>query len=133
MTRVLIAFDKFKDALTARQACDAAASALRTRHPDWQLDLCPLADGGDGFCETLTHTAHGRFESVPCTGPRGNPVKAQFGLVDAAAIPQALRSQLQCGKNTRIAIIEMASASGLALLPDALRDPWHTSSAAPVN
>ena len=52
--RVLVAFDKFKDALTARAACETAATALRAKHPGWELDLCPLTDGGEGFAEALT-------------------------------------------------------------------------------
>ena len=60
--RVLLAFDKFKDSLTAPAACAHAAAALRTAHPDWTLELCPLADGGEGFCEILTHAAGGRSD-----------------------------------------------------------------------
>lgn len=128
MTRVLIAFDKFKDALTARQACEAAANALRAKHPDWELDLCPLADGGEGFCETLTRAAYGEFEYVSCTGPRGNFVRAPIGYVGADSIKEALRESLKLKNGSRIAIIEMASASGLVLLPSNQRDPWQTSS-----
>jgi hypothetical protein len=57
--RALLAFDKFKDSLTAQQACDLAADALRATHRDWTLDLCPLADGGEGFCEIHTAAAGG--------------------------------------------------------------------------
>jgi len=128
MTRVLIAFDKFKDALTAQQACEAAASALGTKHPTWELDLCPLADGGEGFCETLTRAAGGRFDRLHCHGPRDDPVSAPIGYVDAANLPTDLQRSLKCGDNSRLAIIEMASASGLGLLPATLRDPWQTSS-----
>ena len=52
--RALIAFDKFKDALTAREACDIAAEALSSCQPSWDIEIAPLADGGDGFCDTLT-------------------------------------------------------------------------------
>jgi glycerate 2-kinase len=45
--RVLIAFDKFKDALTAPAACEIARKMIAAQHPDWTLDLCPLADGGE--------------------------------------------------------------------------------------
>lgn len=128
MTRVLIAFDKFKDALTARQACEAAAKALQAKHPDWELDLCPLADGGDGFCETLTRAAHGRFEYLNCTGPRGDSVRASIGYVDTGNLRAGLRSRSNWNGHSRIAIIEMASASGLALLATSQRDPWRTTS-----
>lgn len=61
--RVLIAFDKFKDALSAAEACAVAATTLRIQSPDWQLDLCPLTDGGEGFGETLTTAAHGEIRT----------------------------------------------------------------------
>jgi glycerate kinase len=69
--RVLLAFDKFKDSLTAREACAATADALRARHPDWIIDACPLADGGEGFSEILTAATEGRTVRTPVTGPRG--------------------------------------------------------------
>ncbi len=128
MTRVLIAFDKFKDALTSREACNAAAQALRRKHPDWQLDLCPLADGGDGFCETLTHAARGRLDYVSCTGPRGLSRKAPVGYISTTALSPALRGMLNCPDDAPLAIIEMATSSGLVLLPMDQRDPWQTSS-----
>ena len=69
--RVLLAFDKFKDSLTAREACETAARALRSRHPDWQLDLCPLADGGDGFVDVLSRSVGGSLQKFPAVvGPR---------------------------------------------------------------
>ena len=81
LMRVLLAFDKFKDSLTAPAACEAAARALRATHPEWSLDLCPLADGGEGFCEILTRAAGGVVESHTVTGPRGAPTAATLGFV----------------------------------------------------
>lgn len=130
--RALLAFDKFKDALTARQACEAAARALGQKHPDWLLDLCPLADGGEGFAEILTHAAGGRVQTLSVSGPRGEPVAAAYGLVPFPKIPAAARILLglpaSVADHGEIAVIEMASASGLALLPPDRRDPWFTSS-----
>src|ERR1035437_681637 len=129
--RVLLAFDKCKDSLAARAAGEAAARALRHRHPDWQLDLCPLADGGEGFAEILTAAAHGTLSAVAVTGPRGASVDAPFGLVPWAKIPVAARQLLQLSAplpdHAEIAVIEMAAASGLALLPAEQRDPWKTT------
>jgi glycerate kinase len=125
--RVLIAFDKFKDALTAAEACAAAASALEKKHPDWQLDLCPLTDGGDGFAEILTQAANGRLERREVPGPRGRPAQALLGLVPAANLPSAIREQLRLTNN--VAVADFASASGLALLNAAERNPWHTTTA----
>ena len=129
--RVLLAFDKFKDSLAARPACEAAAHALRSRHPDWSLDLCPLADGGEGFAEILTAATGCTLSSVSVTGPRGSAVDAYFGLVPWAKIPAPARALLHLPASlpdsAEIAVIEMAAASGLALLPTDQRDPWKTT------
>ncbi|MEX2044025.1 MAG: glycerate kinase [Opitutus sp.] len=139
--RVLLAFDKFKDSLTAREACDAAARALQDRHPDWTVDSCPLADGGEGFSGILTAAAGGRTIASSVTGPLGGIVQAPIGLVPLNQIPAAARAQLLIPAQATasaepdpgrppqtLAVIEMASASGLALLDSKERDPWKTSS-----
>ena len=125
--RVLVAFDKFKDALTARAACEAAGSGLRRRHPDWTLDLCPLTDGGEGFCETLTHAANGRLTQAGVAGPRGGAVNAPLGLVAAENLPDAIRRRLGLAPGQTLAVIDLASASGLALLRPDERDPWEAT------
>lgn len=131
MTRVLLAFDKFKDALTAQQAGEAVAAVLRERHPDWTLDLAPLADGGEGFATILTQAAKGHQVTGMATGPRGGRRPAGFGLVPASAIPAGARAQLRLsGKanaSATVAVIEMAAINGLALLPQDQRDPWQTA------
>lgn len=130
--RVLLAFDKFKDSLTAPAACAVAAAALREKHPDWSIDECPLADGGEGFASILTRAASGVMSATAVTGPRGAPHTAEFGLVPWQQIPPSAQTCLQLALDRRepanIAVIEMAAASGLALLPDAQRDPWQTTS-----
>lgn len=126
--RVLLAFDKFKDALTAREACACAASALREKHSDWTLDLCPLADGGEGFAEILTEAGGGRTMRQTVLGPRGIPIEASYGMVSAAQVPGGVAALLGEGRfQGEIAVIEMAAASGLALLPPDARDPWQTT------
>ena len=134
--RVLIAFDKFKDALTARQACGAAAYALRAKHSGWELDLCPLTDGGEGFCETLTQAVGGRLDWLEVSGPRYGTVSAATGMVAGSAIPEPARQRLHSSLTAGhlplpdqglLAVIELASASGLELLPPEQRDPWHTT------
>jgi len=131
MTRVLLAFDKFKDALGASAAGAAVAVALREQRPDWELDLASLVDGGEGFAAVLTTAAGGRMVMREVTGPRGDRTMAMFGLVRLAAIPAGARDQLQLSgrfaPDAEIAIVEMAAASGLALLPVDRRDPWQTT------
>jgi glycerate kinase len=131
MTRVLLAFDKFKDALTASMAGDVVATALRELHPDWTFDQAPLADGGEGFTEILTQSAAGELVTCLVTGPRGEKVSAAYGLVHLTKIPRAARQQLklpdQPSAGAKVAVIEMATASGLALLAMEQRDPWKTT------
>ena len=125
--RVLVAFDKFKDALTARAACAAAASALGARHPDWQLDLCPLTDGGEGFSETLCQNPGARIEQITVQGPRGECTDAPVGFLPAGSLSFKARRRIVADGSAHIAVAGLASASGLALLPRDQRDPWHTS------
>ncbi len=130
--RILLAFDKFKDAITAPTACTLAAEVLQELHPDWQIDLAPLTDGGEGFSEILTRSAHGQLHSCTANGPRGDPIDASFGLVPLSSVPAPARAQLalpdSTPRNAPIAIVEMAAASGLALLAPSQRDPWQTTS-----
>ena len=130
--RVLVAFDKFKDSLAAPDACAHAAAALRALRPDWTLDLCPLADGGEGFCSILTQAAGGTLHPATVSGPLDTPVATGFGLVPLSRIPAPARALLDLpapaspDSDPPIALVEMAGASGLALVPPESRDPWRT-------
>jgi glycerate kinase len=130
--RILIAFDKFKDSLTASRACEIAAAAIRASHPDCQVDLCPLSDGGDGFTEVLTAAVDGRLARREVMGPRGDPASAPFGTVDFSNVPRAALGLLGLDDETApegtLGIVEMASASGLAMLEPDQRDPMRATS-----
>jgi glycerate 2-kinase len=129
--RVLLAFDKFKNSLSAQDACSFAAAALHDRHADWIIDSCPLSDGGEGFCEILTAAVNGTIIDSSVTGPRGDEVKASIGMVPFDRVPEPARAFLPAPTHSQtspvIAVIDMASASGLALLEPGDRDPWHTT------
>lgn len=133
--RALIAFDKFKDSLSSPEAGGIVARALQSLHPQWEIDACPLTDGGEGFCAILTAAAGGEKRFLAVTGPRGEPVTAAYGLVPLANIPVAARTLLNLpplpdgpgSPRPLVAIVEMAAASGLALLRADQRDPWVTS------
>jgi glycerate kinase len=132
--RALIAFDKFKDALSAVEACRITADVLRAAQPDWQIDRCPLADGGDGFAELLTRAAGGELRRAKVTGPLGAPVEAVYGIIAVAGLTAEARALLgiqnpksNLGNSATVAVVEMAQASGLALVPSAQRDPWRTT------
>jgi glycerate kinase len=109
--RVVIAPDKFKGSLAAPRVAEAMARGVRAAVPDAQLALIPMADGGEGTVEALVNATRGRTHALTVEGPRGAPVRAQYGVL---------------GDKTT-AVIEMASASGLVLLDPAERDPFVTS------
>ncbi len=132
--RVLIAFDKFKGALSAPEACQHAAAVLRRARPSWQLDLAPLADGGDGFCSILTEAAGGvRTEQRASGALFSGSVPARWqlapiGWVELARLPAAARTRLALPPSAaRLAILEMAAINGLAQVPAEQRDVWRAS------
>jgi glycerate kinase len=111
-TTVLVAPDKFKGTLTAAQVATAIARGLeRAGVP---VDLCPVADGGDGTLAVLAPALGAELQSVTVSGPLGRPVEAGFGVTT--------------GRGPRTAIVETASASGLQLVPESERDPFGASS-----
>lgn len=114
--RIVIAPDKFKGSLTAPAVAAAMAEGIRRAHPNATIDLCPVADGGDGTVAALVSATGGRIERRRVTGPLPETkVQADFGLLGSA----------DAGELT--AVIEMAAASGLALLAPADRDPLSTT------
>lgn len=111
--RILLAPDKFRGTLTARQAAEAMAAGWGRERPGDDVELVPMADGGEGTMEALVEASGGRTERAVVSGPFGDPVDATFGV---ASSPDG-----------RIGVIEMARASGLALLGDRRRDPLRSS------
>lgn len=103
---VLLAFDKFKGSATARQLNEAARQALEAIG-GVTVTCVPVADGGDGTVDVLAATCQGHWVTVPSTGPllQMPPVSASYFLCDDGT-----------------ALIEVAAASGLALLSDKTRD-----------
>jgi glycerate kinase len=110
--RVVIAPDKFKGSLTAPEAAEAMARGVTRIDPRATIDRVPVADGGEGTVAALVAATGGTLRQVKVTGPLGRPVEASFGLLG--------------DHNT--AVIEMASASGLVLVPPDARDPWRATS-----
>lgn len=126
--RGLIAFDKFKDSMSAEVACAVAAETLHEAHPEWVLDLVPLTDGGEGFAHILTTAVGGRLETVPVNDVRFRMRDAIIGWARLEVIPEPARNLLQLPHHGVLAVIEMAQASGLQGLAETDRDPWKNSS-----
>ena len=123
--KILAAFDKFKDAMPAGSACDAALSgALEALGEPLTLSHAPLTDGGEGFCPILTQAASGYMEHHKVSGPLGEKVDSPLGWVNLERIPESARKLLG-SKNGKLAIIEMASVAGLEQVPNAQRHPKH--------
>mgnify|MGYP005843207525 CR=1 FL=1 len=125
---ILIAFDSFKHAMTAQEACSYAEEAILASHPDWKTLKVPLSDGGEGFCALLTQEAQGCLLKRTVLGPNLIPQQGCFGLVEGKNVDSALIRQLSLDKENTLGIIEMASASGLEILSMDNKNPMHTSS-----
>ena len=109
--RIVIAPQAFKQSVGARAAAVAIARGVRRAAPDAVVTLIPVADGGDGTLAALIDTSGGRFLEASVSGPLGEMRTARWGVMG----------------DGQTAVIEMALASGLALLSDAERDPRRTS------
>lgn len=109
--KIVIAPDSFKDSLSAQGVADAIALGLAQVWPDAQLIKCPMADGGEGTVESILAACEGELRRTVVRGPLGAMVDAAWGW-----LPQS-----------HTAIIEMAEASGLQLVPLAQRDACISS------
>ncbi|MBY6273980.1 MAG: glycerate kinase [Bacillaceae bacterium] len=109
--RIVIAPDSYKGSLTAAQVAEAMAAGVRRVWPDASVTLIPMADGGEGTVQALVDATGGRLVPATVRGPLGDPVEAAFGLLG----------------DGETAVIEMAQASGLPLVPPDRRNPLVTS------
>ena len=106
MMRILLAPDKFKGCMSAEEVCAVLEPVLRKRG---EVVVRPISDGGEGFTATMQAALGGVWKSVKVRGPLGVAVEAGYA---------------RCGAT---AVLEMAHASGLNLVPPASRDPWRAS------
>lgn len=112
--KIVVAPDKFKGSLTAEQAAAAIARGVRRVLPRAEIVQVPVADGGEGTMRALVKATRGRVVRRKVVGPLGNTVIASFGILGGK-------------KSPRTAVIEMAEASGLHLVPPAKRNPLITT------
>lgn len=87
MKHFILAPDSFKGTLTAKQVCELEAEVIRRYVPDAQIHMIPMADGGEGMVDAYLNIAGGRKVSVPVTGPLGEVVQADYGILpDGSAV-----------------------------------------------
>lgn len=121
--KILAAFDKFKDSMTAATACEAAARGARAVYgTQVTVVQTPLTDGGEGFCNILTYAAKGHIETHVVCGPLGADLEAPLGWCEIETLPAAVQRSLNLNQG-KIAIIEMAAAAGLEQVPAERRHP----------
>lgn len=111
--KIVIAPDSFKESLSAWEAASEIEAGLREIFPHAAYLKVPVADGGEGTVEAMIAATGGRRIALAATGPLGAPVEAFYGITGGAQ---------------PIAVIEMAAASGLALVAPQARDPLITTS-----
>ena len=110
MQNIVIAIDSFKGT-SSIQAGNIVFNATKKIFPKSNIKIFPLADGGEGTVDALTEGLHGKIISSYVTGPLGDKIQSRYGY-----LPQ-----------DNIAIIEMADAAGLTLVPENKRNPLFTT------
>jgi glycerate kinase len=111
--RILIAIDKFKGSIPATVGAQAIETALKQVLPEAEMDLCPIADGGEGTAEAVIAALKGEWVETATFDAQNRPVTARYGLVRDEGRLEA--------------IMEMSAASGLAMVSDLPLDPATAS------
>jgi len=109
--KIIIAPDSFKGSLTAIEVSDAIEQGVREIFPEAEIVKIPMADGGDGTVQCLVNTTGGKILEEKVIGPLGDEVLASYGIL----------------ADKKTAVIEMAAASGLTLVPEGKRNPLITT------
>lgn len=109
--KIVIAPDSFKESLTALEAATAIEIGMKKILPEASFVKVPMADGGEGTVQSLVDATGGKVITKTVTGPLGTPVEAFFGI----------------SGDEKTAVIEMAAASGLHLVPPGERNPLITT------
>ena len=109
--KIVVAPQAFKGSISAQDAGQAMREGILRVFADAEVEVTPVADGGDGTLQTLVGLTGGSVRSVRVAGPLGERIEAQWGALG----------------DGQTAVIEMARTSGLALLSPAERDPLHAT------
>mgnify|MGYP002580066988 FL=1 len=113
MKKIIVAVDSFKGSMTSLEAGNAIRNGIKDIHPDWNIEVYPVADGGEGTLEALTYHRSVTERTCTVTGPIGDHVEASYLWYER--------------DSERIVVIEMAQAAGLPLVPIDKRNPLYTT------
>ena len=113
--KVVVAIDSLKGSLSSLEAGQAIKEGVQVVYPEADVVVRPLADGGEGTVEALAIGMGGELVHVNVTGPLGDAVTAEYGILKADET------------RPKTAIIEMSAAAGITLVPDEKRNPMHTT------
>ena len=108
--KIVVAIDSFKGCLTSKEANQAATEGIKCKFPDGEVAQVPVSDGGEGFLEAFHAAIGGELIEITVRDPLMRPVSAQYLLHD------------------KLALIEIAQASGLTLLASEERNPMVATS-----
>lgn len=112
MKKIILAFDSFKGSVTSMQAAEAAREAISKECPYCEVDKFLIADGGEGTTGAICINMDVSYVTCEVHDPLMNPVRAKYAV----------------SNDGETAVLEMAAASGLTLVPTELRNPMNTSS-----
>jgi glycerate kinase len=116
--KFVVAPDSFKESLSALEVARTIEQSIRSVHPSANIELVPMADGGDGTVEALVEASGGHLENAEVTGPLGKPINVTLGY---------LVEDGEEGLGERTAVLEAASIFGLAKIPNSERNPYNTT------
>jgi glycerate kinase len=109
--RILIASDKYKGSLSAREVAEILRQVLTKSLPGCEIDLCPIADGGEGTTEAMITALNGQWIEMQTLDAQARRLDARYGWIT----------------HEREAVLEMSAASGLALVSDQPLNPQQAS------
>ena len=109
--KVTVAIDSLKGSLSSMEAGEAIKSGICRVYPHAEVNVRPLADGGEGTAYALTTGMGGEWITMEATGPLGKPVTCSYGII----------------RDSKTAIIEMSAAAGITLVSEAERNPMNTT------
>ena len=109
--KAVIAIDSFKGSMTSMEAGLAVTEGIHRVDSDVDVQIRPLADGGEGTVDALVAGMNGMKQEIQVTGPLGTPVVCEYGIIESS----------------KTAVIEMAGAAGITLVPDEKKNPLYTT------